>query len=92
MGHDKMIKKLYRSRFSSFARLAYRQCYPKQPVPDNWHLEILADALEGCLRGRYRKLIINIAPCGLDTFYASIAFPVGALGRNPSLNIISVAV
>lgn len=81
---------MYRRDFISFVAFAYKVVYPGRALQKNWHIDVMADALHGCLRGEHNRLAIHAPPRSLKSFVASIAFPAFALGHNPGLNIMSV--
>jgi hypothetical protein len=57
----------------------------------NWHIEVVASALEACRRGEINRLIINQPPRSLKSHCASIAFPAFLLGHDPTAQIICVS-
>ncbi len=91
MATVEQIKALYRQRFPSFLRFAFRELYPGTPLVDSWHIEVLADHLARVARGEITRLIINMPPRSLKSFTTSVAFPVWLLGRNPTQQIIVAA-
>ena len=51
-------------------------------------IEVIADRLEGCRIGKFKRLIICVPPRSLKSLSASVAFPAWLLGHNPSEQII----
>ncbi len=85
-----MVKHLCQTRMDCFTRMAFEWMFPQQAYIPHWSLELLGDALT---RGRHRKtkrLIINMPPRYLKSFYASVSFPAWALAINPQLKIMCI--
>lgn len=79
---------LLRTKLSAFIEKTYLTVAASQPYVRNWHIELIADALEKCARGEIRRLIINLPPRSLKSICASVAFPAWLLGRFPQTRII----
>src|SRR5215470_13952229 len=79
---------VYRSYFSSFSERCFAELNPRTKFLPNWHIDVIADALEQCRRGEIRRLIINVPPRSAKSQTASVAFPAYLLGHNPSEQII----
>lgn len=77
-----------RQNFCAFIEWSFRGLNPSTNYLHNWHIEVIADALESCLRGETTRLIINVPPRSLKSHCASVAFPAFLLGHNPSEQII----
>src|SRR5690348_5757852 len=77
-----------RNDFHTFVERSFMELNPGTEFANNWHLEVMAAALERCLAGETRRLIINLPPRTLKSHCASIAFPAWILGQNPSAQII----
>ena len=54
-------------------------------------MEVLGDALTSCQNGECKRLIVNMPPRSLKSFYASVALPAWALARRPKSKIMCVA-
>ena len=76
------------SDFPTFVRAAFAVLYPGKELLDNWHVDAMAHALEGCIEGRNRRLIVNVPPRHLKSFICSVAFPAFVLGMDPTAKII----
>ena len=61
---------------------------PQTEYLHNWHIDVVADALDQCRTGKLKRLIINLPPRSLKSHMASIAFPAYLLGHKPSTQII----
>ena len=79
---------ILRRDFYCFVERSFAELNPGTEFAANWHIEVIADALERCRRGEIRRLIINLPPRSLKSHCASIAFPCWVLGHNPSAQII----
>lgn len=79
---------ILRGDFAAFAHRAYRELNPGKPFESNWHIDVLAAALEEVRTGKTRRLIVNLPPRSLKSFLGSVAFPVFVLGHNPSAEIL----
>jgi hypothetical protein len=79
---------LLRQDFSGFIERSFAELNPQTDYLHNWHIDVIAEALEECRLGKTRKLIINLPPRSLKSHCASIAFPAWLLGHNPSEQII----
>ncbi len=53
-----------------------------------WHIDVIAEWLEGFQDNSEYRLIINLPPRHLKSLLGSIALPAWLLGLNPSLQII----
>jgi hypothetical protein len=56
----------------------------------NWHLDVIAAALQACRRGEITRLITNVPPRSLKSVAAN-AFAGFLLGHDPSAKIICVS-
>lgn len=74
--------------FPVFVQAAFAVLYPGKPFMENWHIDAMAHALEGCIEGSHRRLIINVPPRHLKSFICSVAFPAFVLGMDPTAKII----
>ena len=77
-----------RRDFALFVERSFAELNPQTEYVHNWHIEVIADALEQCRIGKLKRLIINVPPRSLKSHMASIAFPAYLLGHNPSTQII----
>ena len=86
-----LIERLYRADIPSFAKFAFNELSPQHQLGTSWHVDVMADALQGCLERDTRRLIINAPPRSLKSHCASIAMVVFALGQDPTRKIMVVA-
>jgi len=84
-------ERLYRADLASFTKLAFHELSPQHEFGTTWHIDVMADALQGCLDRGTTRLILNGPPRSLKSHCASIAMAVFALGQDPTRKIIVVA-
>ena len=82
------LRLIQKHSLSAFIQGSFRIVNPQAKYPHNWHIDVMADALECVLLGTIRRLIITIPPRNLKSIAASVAFPAYALGHDPTLRII----
>jgi predicted phage terminase large subunit-like protein len=80
-----------RNDFLAFVERGFRELNPQTEYLDNWHIEVIAAALEQCRAGKIRRLIINVPPRSLKSHMTSISFVAWLLGHNPAAQIISAS-
>ena len=76
---------------SALSSVAFCVLNPQSEYMPNWHIEMIAAALEDCRLGQIRRLIINVPPRSLKSHCASVAFPALLLGHNPSAQVLCVS-
>jgi predicted phage terminase large subunit-like protein len=81
-------KTLLRRDLNAFIERSFCQLNPTAVFLPNWHIEVVASALEGCRRGEITRLVINQPPRSLKSHSVSVAFAAYLLGRNPSAQIV----
>lgn len=86
--NKKELQAFVRRDFALFIERSFAELNPQTEYLHNWHIEIIADALEQCRAGKLKRLIINVPPRSLKSHMTSIAFPAYLLGHNPSTSII----
>jgi predicted phage terminase large subunit-like protein len=82
------LKAFSRQDLSVFIERCFHERNPQTEYLHNWHIEVIAAELEKCLRGKTKRLIINLPPRSLKSVCASVAFPAFILGQNPAAKII----
>src|ERR1700727_2939422 len=82
---------ILREDFLSFARKCFEHLNPATKLLLTWHLEALAYQIELIIRGDTKRLIVNIQPRSLKSFFFSIVLPAFLLGRFPTKRIICVS-
>jgi predicted phage terminase large subunit-like protein len=86
--NKKQLQSYVRSAFAPFIERSFSELNPQTGYLHNWHIEVVADALDQCRTGKLKRLIINLPPRSLKSHMASIAFPAYLLGHKPSTQII----
>ena len=86
-----MMAAALRGDLATFFEQAFATLEPGTMFSPNWHYEHLCWALARVLRGELRRLIINVPPRSGKSIIASVAFPMFALGHDPSRRIICVS-
>jgi predicted phage terminase large subunit-like protein len=79
-----------RQDFCAFTERCFYLLNPTTELLWNWHLDVIAAALEACRRGENTRLIINLPPRSLKSVVAN-AFVAFLLGQDPSAKIICVS-
>ena len=72
----------------AFVERAFRELNPGTKFLHNWHIDVIAEALEQCRAGKLQRLIINVPPRSLKSHMTSIAFVAWMMGHNPAAQII----
>jgi predicted phage terminase large subunit-like protein len=72
----------------AFTQRCFYELNPTTNFLPNWHLELVASALDACRRGETTRLIINQPPRSLKSHSASVAFVAFLLGHDPAAQII----
>jgi hypothetical protein len=71
-----------------FVQRCFRELNPETAYLHNWHIEVIAEALELCRMGKLRRLIINVPPRSLKSHMTSVSFVAWLLGHNPAAQVI----
>ena len=82
------LQAFVRRDFTLFVERSFSELNPQTEYLHNWHIEVIADALEQCRVGKMKRLVVNMPPRYLKSHIASISFPAYLLGHNPSTQII----
>src|ERR1700745_3548045 len=85
------IEAFTRNDLVTFIERSFMGLNPHTEFLHNWHIEVIADALESCRRGETRRLIINVPPRTLKSHCVSVAFVAWLLGHNPAEQIIATS-
>jgi hypothetical protein len=72
--------------------LAFGITHPDREYRHHWPIEVIGDYLTRCHEGQIKRLIINLPPRYLKSFFVSVAFPAWVLGRRPETKIMCIAV
>ncbi len=79
---------LLRRDLYAFTERCFYELNPTAKFVPNWHIEVVASALEACRRGEITRLNINQPPRSLKSHCASVAFVAFLLGHDPGAQII----
>ena len=79
-----------RQDLHTFATRCFMHLHGRAAFRPNWHLEVIAAALQDCLAGKIKRLVINLPPRHLKSLLASIALPAFWLDHRPNAGIITV--
>ena len=85
------LKSILRSDIYAFARKCFEYLHPGTEFQGNWHLEAFSYELECVLSGKNKRLIVNVPPRSLKSFFISIVFPAFILGITPHRKIVCVS-
>jgi predicted phage terminase large subunit-like protein len=82
------LNEALRNDFRSFARKVFGVVSPDQPFKPNWHFDAIAHALEKCVAGHTKRLLITLPPRSGKSILCSVALPAFILGRDPTQRLI----
>jgi predicted phage terminase large subunit-like protein len=82
---------LLRNDFVSFCQKCFHELNPTTAYQHNWHIDLIAAALEECRTGQLSRLAINVPPRSLKSHMVSVCYVAWLLGHNPSASIICVS-
>ncbi len=85
------LEAILRTDILAFARKCFVQLHPATNFLQNWHHEALCYLLAGVLAGDNKRVIVNVPPRSLKSFFVSVVLPAFALGKNPNIKIICVS-
>jgi hypothetical protein len=80
----KQIEALTRQSLGIFIERSFIELNPESEFYLNWHIDLIASALEDCSAGRIKRLVINVPPRSLKSHSVSVAFVAWQLGHYPS--------
>ena len=82
------FQEILRNDFAMFVQRSFRELNPETAYLHNWHIEVIAEALEQCRTGKLPRLIINLPPRSLKSHMTSVSFVAWLLGHNPATQVI----
>ena len=82
---------ILRTDLLSFAERCFAELYPACRLTRNWHHQAIAYQLTRIMRGENNRLVVNVPPRSLKSFFISVVFPAYLLGKSPHLKIICVS-
>ena len=88
---NKVLKAILRKDFKSFVIKCFQECSGITPYNDNWHINVICNAINDMMDGKNRQLILNVPPRHLKSIICSMALPAFLLGHNSKTSIICVS-
>jgi predicted phage terminase large subunit-like protein len=85
------VQTFLRTDFVAFVQRAFHELNPETAYLHNWHIEVIAEAIEQCRMDKLRRLIINVPPRSLKSHMTSVSFVAWLLGHNPAAQVICVS-
>lgn len=82
------LREALQNDFSLFIQKVFYTVDPNAEYLHNWHIELIAEYLQACIKGEITRLIINIPPRHMKSISVAVAFPAWLLGHNPSEQIM----
>jgi predicted phage terminase large subunit-like protein len=80
-----------RRRFRDFVRIAWPTAEPSRSFIPNWHIDAIADHLQGVTEGKIKRLLITVPPGHGKSLLVSVLWPAWQWTRNPKLRGIFTA-
>jgi len=77
--------------YSWFFRRAWREVEQNRPLLHNWHLDLVADELDGVIAGRVRELVICMPPGTAKSMLVSALLMPYAWLRRPEWRVLCTA-
>lgn len=91
MSNRALLQITLREHLPSFIGKCFHTLEGGRPFQQNWHIDHIAHELHRVQRGDERRLIINIPPRHLKSICVTVAYTAWALGRDPSLKIMTIS-
>lgn len=85
------LEALQRQHLYPFVHRAFREINPGATFVPNWHIRAICSALEDVFLGHTRRLLITVPPRHLKSICTSVAFCAWAIGRDPSLKLMTAS-
>lgn len=82
---------LLKKDLSSFIAKVFHTVNPATSYCHNWHIDLIAAALEEASKGKIRRLIVNMPPRSLKSVCVSVAWPAWLLGHDPATRIMAAS-
>ena len=89
--NNEIINSLLRTDFKSFVIKVFGEVVPGSKYLNNWHIDVICDAIMDMYEGGNNRLIINMPPRYMKSLICSIALPAWILGHNPKAQILCVS-
>lgn len=88
---NEIINSLLRTDFKSFVTKVFGEVAPGSKYLNNWHIDVICDAIMDMYEGGNSRLMINMPPRYMKSLICSIALPAWMLGHNPKAQILCVS-
>lgn len=75
MTYKQLLYAILRQDFKSFIIKAFNEVSPNDHYLDNWHIDVICQAITDMISGKNNRLIINIPPRYLKSIICSVALP-----------------
>src|ERR1700761_8640695 len=85
---DREYQAMLKLDFHSFVERTFYELNPEAVFRHGLYIELVASALQKCLDGGVKRLIINLPPRGLKSHMVSVALVAFALGHDPAKKFI----
>lgn len=85
------IADILKADLLAFLHRSFVELSPGKQFISSWHLELLAYHLARVSRGECLRLIINLPPRHLKSFFVSVVLPAWILGHDSTKQIIAVS-
>jgi predicted phage terminase large subunit-like protein len=85
---DREYQAMLKLDFPSFVERTSYELNPEAVFRHGLYIELVASALQKCLDGGVKRLIINLPPRGLKSHMVSVALVAFALGHDPTKKFI----
>ena len=85
---DREYQAMLKLDFSSFVERTFYELNPEAVFRHGVYIDLVASALQKCLDGGVKRLIINLPPRGLKSHMVSVALVAFALGHDPTKKFI----
>ena len=85
---EEFLETILRQDFPSFIGKVFSTINPGAKYHANWHIDLIAEYLEGVRLGQIKRLIINMPPRALKSVCVSVAWPAWLLSLNPGTRIM----
>ncbi|NCB49383.1 MAG: hypothetical protein EOM53_01700 [Alphaproteobacteria bacterium] len=91
MNEQQMLYAMLRDDFKLFTIKVFNEVSGGAEYKDNWHIDVICEAIMDMMEGKNNRLIVNIPPRNMKSIIGSIALPAFLLGHNPKTKIICVS-
>lgn len=89
--NKEVLNAILRTDFKSFVTKVFNEVAPGTTFLNNWHIDVICDAVMDMYDGRNNRLMINMPPRYMKSLICSIALPAWLLGHNPLVQILCVS-